>query len=58
MCDAAIGYSAFALVYQAGAGDAARAIGTKETAIEAFLATIALRLQFDYDDIMNIYKRL
>ena len=47
MCDAAVGYSALALGYQAHAGDTARAVGAKEPTIGAFLATVALRLQFD-----------
>jgi len=57
MCDPIIGYSGFAFGYQADAGDAARAVGAKEPAIKAVLATIAPPLQIDSDDIMNIYKR-
>ena len=47
MCNAAIGYSTFALGYQADVCDASRAVGAKEPAIEAFLTTVALRLQVD-----------
>ena len=57
MCDTIIGYSGFAFGYQEDVGDIARAVGAKEPAIKAVLATIATR-QVDSDDIMNIYNRL
>jgi len=54
VCDTGIGYPAFALGYQTDAGNAARTIGAKEPAIEAFLATVAPRLQVDDRHYANV----
>jgi len=53
---AAIGYPAFALGHQAGAGDAAGAICAEEPAVEAVLPAVSPRLQDNYEGIVTVYN--
>jgi len=56
LCDAGIGYPALAFGHQAGAGDAAGAVGAKEAAIEAVLPAVSPRLQSNEEGIVTVYN--
>jgi len=56
VCDAGIGYPALALGHQAGAGDAAGAVGAKEPTFEAVLPAVSPRLQSNNEGVVNVFN--
>jgi len=56
LCDAGIGYPALALGHQAGAGDAAGAVGARDPAIEAVLSAVSPRLQTNNEGVVNVFN--